>query len=601
VDDGKSTLIGRLLHDAQAIPEDTLAHLARDSARHGTTGEATDLALLTDGLEAEREQGITIDVAWRYFATPRRAFMVADTPGHEQFTRNMATGASQCDLAVLLVDARKGLLTQTRRHATICARLGVRQLVLAVNKMDLVGFDAARFAEIAGAFRDFAARLHPGLAPLAAIPLAARFGDNVAARSARMSWYDGPTLLAQLERAETGEAAAAPFRLPVQWVNRPHDGFRGFAGSIAGGRIARGEALAVAGSGERARVARILGPDGEQDAAGAGEAVTLRLDSEIDIARGDLLCDPAARPAVADQFAAELVWLDAGRLVPGRAWAIRCGTAWSTASVTSIRHRLEVDTQERLAARELAMNEIGLVHLATATPLAFDAYAGNRATGGFILVDRASARTVAAGMISHPLRRARNLTAARFAVDREARAGLAGQRPLVVWLTGLPGSGKSTIADLVERALHARGRHTYTLDGDNLRFGLNRDLGFSEADRVENIRRAGEVARLLADAGLVVLCSFISPYRAERDALRERLGAGEFFEVFVDTPLDACIARDPKGLYARALAGEIPNFTGVNAPYETPEAPELVLRTADRAPEESAGELLAALVATGRV
>jgi bifunctional enzyme CysN/CysC len=591
VDDGKSTLIGRLLHDGRQIMDDTLATLARDSRRHGTTGEETDLALLVDGLEAEREAGITIDVAHRFFSTPRRSFIVADTPGHQQYTRNMATGASNCDLAILLVDARKGLLTQTRRHATICSRLGLRHLVLAVNKMDLVGFDAAIFARIVAEWEGFSAGL--GFASAVAIPLSARHGDNVAARSARMPWYGGPALLPHLEEVEVGaEATAAPFRLPVQWVNRPDAGFRGVSGTVASGRVAVGDAVAVAASGLASRVARLLGPDGDQPEAAAGEAVTLCLADELDVSRGDVLVPPAARPEVADQFAAQLLWLDEEPMLPGRQYLMRIGHLWTTASVTAVKHRLDVDTGARVAARQLALNEIGTCNLAAARRVPMDPYAENRATGAFILVDRFTNRTAGAGMIAFPLRRAGTIHPEASAVDRAARARLDGQRPLVVWFTGLSGSGKSTIARLVEQALHRDGRHTYALDGDNLRHGLNRDLGFTDADRVENIRRAGEVARLFLDAGLVVLCSFISPFRAERRMVRELMGEGGFFEVFVDAPIEECARRDPKGLYAKALRGEIANFTGIGSPYEPPEAPELRLYTLGRSPEETAAELL---------
>ncbi len=592
VDDGKSTLIGRLLHDSQLIMEDTLAAITRDSRRHGTTGEDVDLALLVDGLEAERQQGITIDVAYRFFTTPRRSFIVADCPGHEQYTRNMATGASNSELAIILVDARRGLLPQTRRHAMICSRLGIRQAVLAVNKIDLVGFEASVFERIAADFNRFAATL--GFAAVQAIPTSGRFGHNVTARSPNTPWYAGPGLLEHLETVEVEEARAAlPLRFPVQWVNRPGADFRGFSGSIASGTVALGDQVVVARSGVASRIVRILGPGGDMPRAEAGDAVTLCLADEIDAARGDLLAPPTARPVVADQFAAHLLWMDEEPMLPGRQYMLRMGQAWSAASVTAIRHRLDVDTQERLAATRLGLNEIGVCNLATTQRMAFDAYADNRQTGAFILVDRTSNRTVGAGMVSYALRRAGNIHQEHFLVDRAARAASLGQRPLVVWFTGLSGSGKSTVAKLVEQALHREGRHTYSLDGDNLRHGLNRDLGFTDQDRVENIRRVGEVAKLMLDAGLVVLCSFISPFRAERRMVREMLGPGEFVEVFVDTPLEECIRRDAKGLYARALRGEIGNFTGVSSPYEAPDAAELVLDGAGEAPEALAERVLA--------
>ena len=578
VDDGKSTLIGRLLHDSRLIMEDTLAAVARDSLKHGTVGEEVDLALLVDGLEAERQQGITIDVAYRFFATARRSYIVADTPGHEQYTRNMATGASNCELAVILADARKGVLTQTRRHSYICSLLGIRHVVLAVNKIDTVGFAEEVFDRIVGDWLTFAAGL--GFQTMVPVPTSARFGDNVTRRSGNTPWYRGPTLLEHLDTVDVeADAAARPFRFPVQWVNRPNQDFRGFAGTVAAGRVALGEALAVAGSGRQGTVARILGPQGDQTEAAAGEAVTIALAEELDVARGDVLAPPDRRPEVADQFAAHLLWMDEEAMLPGRQYLMRIGHLWTPATVTSIRHRVEVNTLEHAAARQLGLNEIGFCNLSAARPVPLDAYAENRATGAFILVDRFSNRTAGAGMVAFPLRRATNIHHEAFLVDRRARAALDGQRPLVLWFTGLSGSGKSTIAKLVEQLLHREGRHTYALDGDNLRHGLNRDLGFTDADRVENIRRAGEVAKLFADAGLVVLCSFISPFRAERRMVRSMLEAGEFVEVFVDAPLEECMRRDPKGLYEKARRGAIRNFTGIDSPYEPPERPELRLDT----------------------
>ncbi|MCX8133829.1 MAG: sulfate adenylyltransferase subunit CysN [Roseococcus sp.] len=592
VDDGKSTLIGRLLYDSQLIMEDTLAAIARDSRKHGTLGEEVDLALLVDGLEAERQQGITIDVAYRFFTTPRRSFIVADCPGHEQYTRNMATGASNSELAIILVDARKGLLTQTRRHSYICSLLGIRHVVLAVNKIDLVHFDQQVFDRIVGEYATFAAGL--GFHSMVPIPTSGRFGDNVTRRSGNTPWYRGPTLLEHLESVEVEEdLARIPFRFPVQWVNRPNQDFRGFSGTVASGAVALGESVVVAGSGVTSHVARILGPDGDQERATAGEAVTLCLADEVDVARGDVLAPVSDRPAVADQFAAHLLWMDEEPMLPGRQYLMRIGNAWTTASVTAIKHRVDVSTLDHQSATRLALNEIGLCNLATATRVAMDPYAQNRLTGAFILVDRFTNRTAGCGMIAFPLRRATNIHHEHFLVDKAARAAALGQKPMVLWFTGLSGSGKSTVAKLVEQALHQSGRHTYSLDGDNLRHGLNRDLGFTDQDRVENIRRVGEVAKLMVDAGLIVLCSFISPFRAERQMVREMLAEGEFIEIFVDTPIEVCMRRDVKGLYAKAMRGEIANFTGVSSPYEPPEAAELVLDGAGPSAEALAQQVLA--------
>jgi bifunctional enzyme CysN/CysC len=575
VDDGKSTLIGRLLYEQNLIFDDQLSALASDSKKFGTTGDI-DYALLLDGLEAEREQGITIDVAYRYFSTPRRAFVVADTPGHEQYTRNMATGASNAELAVLLVDARKGLLRQTHRHAIIASLLGIRHLVLAANKIDLVGFDRAVFEQIAAAFRTFAGGL--GFKSIVCIPLSAREGDNVSGASPRTPWYDGPSLLDYLDTVEVeDDRAAKPFRLAVQWVNRPNGDFRGFAGTIAAGVLRPGDDIAVLPSGQASKISTILGPGGVVDEARAGDAVTVTLADEIDIARGDMLAAAKARPPVADQFAAHLVWMGRERLLPGRSYLIKLNNNTLAATVSELKHRIDVDTLAQLAAKTLSLNEVGVCNLSLARPLAFDAYADNRDTGAFILIDRYTNETVAAGMIDFPLRRATNIHQQKLTVSKDARRELNNHRPAVLWFTGLSGAGKSTIANLVESALHARGAHTILLDGDNIRHGLNKDLGFTESDRVENIRRIGEVAKLMTDAGLITLCSFISPFRAERRMVRELVAEGEFIEVFVDTPLEQCVARDPKGLYKRALAGEIKNFTGVDQPYETPENPELRL------------------------
>jgi bifunctional enzyme CysN/CysC len=594
VDDGKSTLIGRLLHECGLIFDDTLAALSRDSRRHGTTGEDIDFALLLDGLEAERQQGITIDVAYRYFATPRRSFIVADTPGHEQYTRNMATGASTASLAIILVDASKGLLPQSKRHSLICSLLGIRHIVLAVNKMDLIAFDANRYTAIVEAYQDFAAKLR--FTDITAIPLSARMGDNVTSASADMPWYQGPSLLQHLEEVDVvSDEVGKPFRFPVQWVNRPDAHFRGFAGTITSGRIAAGQHVRLAGSGRHSKIQSIVTADGDLAEAMAGQAVTLTLSDEIDIARGDMLVAAEAPPEIADQCAANILWMGSEPMLPGRDYLLRIGQDWTQARITSLRHRTDVNTGDHVAARTLQMNDLGLCHLATLKPMAFDSYNENRSTGAFILVDRFTHETVAAGMIRHALRRASNIHRADFTIDRAARAERNGQRPLLLWFTGLSGSGKSTIANLVEQALFAAGRHCYSLDGDNLRHGLCRDLGFTDADRVENIRRAGEVAKLMMDAGLIVLASFISPFRADRQMLRELVGAEDFLEIHIDASIETCMARDPKGLYAKAKAGLIPNFTGLGSPYEPPETPDIRLSTEAANAEDCAAQVLAAL------
>ncbi|HTV50738.1 MAG TPA: sulfate adenylyltransferase subunit CysN [Steroidobacteraceae bacterium] len=596
VDDGKSTLIGRLLLDSRLVPDDQLESLRRDSRRHGTTGEELDLALLVDGLEAEREQGITIDVAWRFFTTARRSFIVADTPGHEQYTRNMATGASLCDAAVILLDARKGVLTQTRRHSYICALLGIRHILVAVNKIDLVDFSAERFHHLIGDYFGFAEAL--GFASVVPVPISARFGDNVTLRSERTRWYEGPTLLEHLEQLDVArESAALPFRFPVQWVNRPDQDFRGLAGSVASGEVGIGDRLVVATSGREATLARIVTADGELERARAGDAVTLVLSEDIDAARGDVLAPATARPQVSDQFAAHVLWMAEEPMLPGRSYLMRIGTRYVPARVSALKHKIDVNTLEHMAARTLALNEIGLCNIDSAAPVAFDPYAENRDTGAFILIDRFSNATAGAGMISFGLRRATNVHRQSLAVDQDARVRRNGHRPALLWFTGLSGSGKSTIANLVEKELYAHGAHTYLLDGDNVRHGLNRDLGFTDADRVENIRRVGEVARLFVDAGLIVLCSFISPFRAERRMVRELVREGEFIEIFVDTALEECMRRDPKGLYARARAGLIKNFTGIDSPYEVPERPEMLLATGDRSAAELAARIIAELKA----
>ncbi|MDG4900483.1 MULTISPECIES: sulfate adenylyltransferase subunit CysN [unclassified Mesorhizobium] len=590
VDDGKSTLIGRLLSDTKQIFEDQLAALENDSRKHGTTGDDIDFALLVDGLEAEREQGITIDVAYRFFATPKRKFIVADTPGHEQYTRNMATGASTADVAIVLIDARQGVLRQTRRHSVIASLLGIRHIVLAVNKIDLVGFDKTVFDRIVADYGEFAQSL--GFNSIVPIPMSARFGDNVTSRSERTPWYSGPSLIEHLETVSVDEAAIElPFRFPVQYVNRPNLDFRGFAGTIASGSVSKGDEVVVAKSGRASRVKRIVAHGGDLEQAVAGQAITLVLEDEVEVSRGNMLVSPAARPQVADQFAANLVWFDEQALLPGRSYILRTETDQVSATVTDLKYRVNVNDFAHEAAKSLDLNEVGVCNLSTRAPIAFDPFAENRTTGAFILIDRISNATVGAGMILHSLRRAENIHWQSLDVGKRGRSDLKNQRPAVFWFTGLSGSGKSTIANLFERKLFASGRHTYILDGDNVRHGLNRDLGFTDADRVENIRRVAEVAKLMADAGLIVIVSFISPFSAERRMARELMGEGEFVEVFVDTPFEECARRDPKGLYARALSGEIKNFTGVDSPYETPENPEIHLETLGRTPEEMAEAL----------
>jgi bifunctional enzyme CysN/CysC len=600
VDDGKSTLIGRLLFDSKLIFEDHLAALTKDSRKHGTTGDDVDLALLVDGLEAERQQGITIDVAYRYFATDKRKFIVADTPGHEQYTRNMATGASNSELAVILIDARKGVLTQTRRHAYIVSALGIRNVVLAVNKIDLVDFSQATFDAIVAEFRDFAARL--SFNNVVPIPISARYGDNVTASSGRTPWYDGPTLLSHLEIVDVeSDLVSKPFRMPVQWVNRPNLDFRGFSGTIVSGSIKAGDGIVVARSGRSSRVARIVSAGGDLEEAAAGQAVTIVLADEVDISRGDILVSPERRPEVADQFAAHILWMADEEMLPHRQYLIKVGTQSIPGQVTALKHKVDVNTLEHIATRTLKLNEIGYCNLATSEAVAFDAYRENRDTGGFIVIDRFSNATVGAGMIEFGLRRATNVHWQALDVDWQARAGLKGQQPCVLWFTGLSGSGKSTIANLVEKRLFGEGRHTYLLDGDNVRHGLNQDLGFTDADRVENIRRVAEAAKLFVDAGLITLVSFISPFRSERRIARDLLPPGQFVEIFVDAPLEVCMARDPKGLYKRAAAGQIKNFTGIDSPYERPENAELTLETAMVSPEDAAERIVHYLKTQGIV
>lgn len=594
VDDGKSTLIGRLLYDSKRLFDDQLAALESDSRRHGTQGAGIDYALLLDGLAAEREQGITIDVAYRYFDTDRRKYIVADCPGHEQYTRNMATGASTAQVAVVLVDARKGLLTQTRRHSYIVSLLGIGQVVLAVNKMDLVGFDQGVFERIAGDYRALAAQL--GIAQVQCIPLSALEGDNLSSRSPNTPWYAGPSLLEYLDTLQLDSTdAAGGLRLPVQYVNRPHQHFRGFAGTIAAGQVRPGDAVVVLPSARRSTVASVRDANGQVPVAGVGQAVTLTLDDEIDISRGDVIAAAGDPPEVSDQFAAHVLWMDDAPLLPGRPYWLQIGTRTVSASISEIKHRIDVNTQEAMAAKRLALNEVGMCNLSLDEPIAFEPYARNRTLGGFILIDRQTNATVGAGTLDFALRRAGNVHWQHLDVDKAARARIKGQTPRVLWFTGLSGAGKSTIANLVDKRLHALGYHTFILDGDNVRHGLNRDLGFTDADRVENIRRVVEVARLMTDAGLIVLVSFISPFRAERQMARERFAPGEFIEVFVDVPLAVAEARDVKGLYAKARAGQIPNFTGIDSPYEAPQAPELHLLAAQESTEQLVARVLAAL------
>ncbi|HVY83825.1 MAG TPA: sulfate adenylyltransferase subunit CysN [Caulobacterales bacterium] len=599
VDDGKSTLIGRLLYDSKMIFEDQLAALEADSKKQGTQGEGIDFALLVDGLAAEREQGITIDVAYRYFSTDKRKFIVADTPGHEQYTRNMVTGASTADLAVILIDARKGVLTQTRRHSYLVSLMGIRHVVLAVNKMDLVGYSQEIYDAICAEYRDFASQI--GLKDFVAVPISGLKGDNITARSSETPWYRGPILMQHLETVELDEtrAQSAPFRMPVQWVNRPNQDFRGFAGQIASGVVKPGEAVRILPSGRTSRIARIVTADGDLESAVAGQSVTLTLADEVDCSRGDVIAASDNPPEVADQFQAQIIWMAEDPLLPGRPYWLKIGAKLVSATVTDIKHRVNVNTLERCAAKQFELNEIGVVNLSLDQAIAFEAYEANHDLGGFILIDRMSNATVGAGLIHFALRRSQNIHWQALDVDRNARANIKGQRPAVLWFTGLSGAGKSTIANLVEKKLHSLGRHTVLLDGDNVRHGLNRDLGFTDADRVENIRRVAEVAKLMTDAGLIVLVSFISPFRAERDLARSLMAPGEFFEIFVDTPLKEAEKRDVKGLYKKARKGELKNFTGVDSPYETPEHPEIRIDTTSTDAAAAAEQIVARITGEG--
>ncbi|WP_439359303.1 sulfate adenylyltransferase subunit CysN [Bradyrhizobium sp. DASA03007] len=590
VDDGKSTLVGRLLYDSKTLLDDQLDALATESRTVGTTGGDLDFALLVDGLQAEREQGITIDVAYRFFATPLRRFIVADTPGHAQYTRNMATGASNADLAVVLVDARKGVISQTRRHSHILSLLGVRHVVLAVNKMDLIGFDGGRFAAITAEYLTLAGQL--GISQVQCIPVVAPDGDNVVAASTRMPWYSGPTVTAYLESADvSGDVSQRPFRLPVQWVNRPHADFRGFCGRIASGTIRAGDAVAVQPSGRQTQVARILTPGGERDRAAAGESVTLTLTDEIDVSRGDVLT-AGSTPQISDQLAAHLVWFDDQAMVASRRYVLKCGTASIGAVITSLEHRISIDTMAQESGTTLDANQIGQVHLRLDRPLVFEAYRDDRDMGSFILIDPISHRTAAAGMIDLSLSRATNIHRHRLAVDKSVRARLKQQRPCVLWFTGFSGAGKSTIADLVDRRLAELGRHAALLDGDNLRHGINRDLGFSSAERMENVRRVAEIAALFVDAGMIALVALISPFRSERALARQRVETSEFIEIHVATPLAECERRDPKGLYRKARAGELTGFTGIDDPYEAPQAPEISIDTSELSSEAACERII---------
>ena len=596
VDDGKSTLIGRLLYDSKMIFEDQLAALESDSKKVGTQGGEIDFALLVDGLAAEREQGITIDVAYRYFSTEKRKFIVADTPGHEQYTRNMITGASTADLAVILVDARKGILTQTKRHSYLAHLIGIRHLVLAVNKMDLVGYDQATYDRIVADYAAFAGSI--GIAGFTPMPISGFKGDNITAASANTPWYDGPTLIDHLDTVtlDVSEDQAGAFRMPVQWVNRPNLDFRGFSGLVASGSIAPGDAVRILPGGRTSTIARVVAFGGDLPSAVAGQSVTLTLADEIDCSRGDVIVAADSPPEAADQFEATVVWMADEAMLPGRSYWLKLATQTVTATIQQPKYAINVNTIERLAAKTLELNAIGVANLSTDRPLVFEPYADNRQLGGFILVDKITNATVAAGMLHFSLRRAQNVHWQATDIGREAHAALKNQKAAVLWFTGLSGAGKSTIANLVEMKLARMNRHTFLLDGDNVRHGLNRDLGFTDADRVENIRRVGEVAKLMTDAGLIVITAFISPFRAEREMVRQMMAPGEFIEVHIDTPLAEAERRDVKGLYAKARAGQLANFTGIDSPYEAPANPEIRIDTTGMAPDEAADAIVAMLI-----
>ncbi len=590
VDDGKSTLIGRLLWEAQQLFDDQLANLQSESKKYGTQGQDIDFSLLVDGLAAEREQGITIDVAYRFFSTSRRKFIVADTPGHEQYTRNMVTGASTADAAILLVDARAGMLMQTRRHAYLVSLTGIRHVLLAINKMDLIGFNEQTFADIREAFATFAEPL--GFESITAIPISALKGDNITEPSVNTSWYVGPTLMGFLETLQITNNKIQRTVFPVQWVNRPNSSFRGFSGTIAQGKIKVGDMLRVTASGQTAEVAEIVTMDGALSSAQTGDAITLRLDREIDASRGDVLSQAQTPLEMTDQFEATLVWMHSDAGHSGRSYDLKLATQWARASITQIKHRLDITTLAHEASRQLQLNDISVCNIATTKPLVFDNYANCKSLGGFILVDRYTHATMAAGMISHSLRRSHNVHKQALNVSRSGRELLNGHTGKVIWFTGLSGSGKSTLANVLEMALHERGMRTYILDGDNIRQGLNKDLGFTDADRVENIRRIAEVGKLMMDAGLLVLTAFISPFRQEREMARELLGADNFIEVYVDTPLVICEQRDPKGLYKKARAGFLPNMTGINSPYEAPQNPDYIANGATKSIETILEDLI---------
>ncbi len=599
VDDGKSTLIGRLLYDSKMIFEDQLTALEADSKRIGTQGQNIDFALLVDGLAAEREQGITIDVAYRFFSTDKRKFIVADTPGHEQYTRNMVTGASTADLAVILIDARKGVLVQTRRHSYLAHLLGIQHLVLAVNKMDLIGYDEAKYQAIVADYRAFAASI--GIKEIVAIPISGLAGDNIASRSGKMPWYLGPSLIEYLETVEVDATSSQkqPFRLPVQWVNRPNLDFRGFTGLISSGVVKPGDKVRVLPSGRSSTVSRIVTFNGDLDKAVAGQSVTLTLRDEVDCSRGDVIAAADAPPQVADQFEATIVWMSDEHLLPGRPYWLKLGTQTVSASIHAPKYQINVNTLEQLAAKTLELNSIGVANLVTDKPLVFEPYETNRDLGAFILIDKLTNATVAAGMLHFALRRSQNVHWQAIDVSREGRAALKHQRPAVLWFTGLSGAGKSTIANLVEKRLHRMNRHTFILDGDNIRHGLNKDLGFTDADRVENIRRVGEVAKLMTDAGIIVITAFISPFRAERQMVRDMMAPGEFIEIHVDTPLAVAEERDVKGLYKKARAGQLANFTGIDSPYEAPQAAEIRIDTTRMTPEQAAALIVDELLGVG--
>ncbi|CAM3551681.1 sulfate adenylyltransferase subunit CysN [Thalassospira profundimaris] len=594
VDDGKSTLIGRLLWDSKLIFEDQLAALESDSRKVGTQGGEIDFALLLDGLQAEREQGITIDVAYRFFSTDKRKFIVADTPGHEQYTRNMATGASTADVAVILIDARKGILTQTRRHSFITSLLGIKHVVLAVNKMDLIDYDQSKFDQIVAEYLKFAEQLN--YSSITAIPLSALRGDNMIEPSANTPWYSGPTLLAHLEDVQVEQdAIEKPFRLPVQWVNRPNLDFRGFSGTISSGRVKPGDEVVVTASGLTSKVKDIVTFDGNLYEAIAGQAITLTLEDEIDISRGDVLAHADAKPDFADQFEARIIWMHEDHLLPGRPYLIKMGAQVANAQISDLKYKVNVNTLEHVAGKTLELNEVGIANISADKALAFDPYDQNRHSGRFIIIDRFTNATVGAGMVNHSLRRATNIKWQEMDINKGARAYQKGQKSVILWFTGLSGAGKSTVANLVEKKLHALGKHTYTLDGDNVRHGLNKDLGFTDADRVENIRRVGETAKLFVDAGVITLVSFISPFKSERQLARSLVEKDEFIEVFIDTPLEVCEQRDVKGLYKKARAGEIANFTGIDSPYERPENAEITVNTSDQTAEEAAEAIVSKL------